>query len=34
MMISVVSTVKPAADSRKMGNNMQNSDKTTTPALA
>jgi hypothetical protein len=34
MMNSVVSTVNPAADNRKMGNSMQDSSKTTTPALA
>ncbi|MCY1179206.1 hypothetical protein D9M73_195910 [compost metagenome] len=35
MMNSVVSTVKPAADNRRMGNNrMHNSRKTKTPAIA
>src|SRR5476651_2057858 len=34
MMNSVVSTVKPAADNRRMGRSMWNSRKTTTPATA
>jgi hypothetical protein len=30
---SVVSTVNPAADNRRMGNSMSNTSKTTTPAM-